>query len=58
MPLTAQEMAELAEDAVGVCQALLRLVHPKATQPTKVERKALAKMLRDFAVKLAIDLVD
>jgi predicted nuclease with RNAse H fold len=58
MPLTAREMAELAEDAVVVCQALLRLIHPKATQPTKAERKELARMLRDFAIKLAIDLVD
>jgi hypothetical protein len=58
MPLTAKEMAALAEDAVAICQVLLRLAHPRAVQPTKDERKQIARMLRDFALKLAIDLVD
>lgn len=58
MPLTAKELAALAEDAVALCQVLLRLVHPKAIQPTKDERKQIAKMLRDFAIKLAIDVID
>lgn len=58
MPLTAKELAALAEDAVALCQVLLRFAHPKAVQPTKDERKQIAKMLRDFAIKLAIDVID
>jgi len=58
MPLTPKELAALAEDAVALCQVLLRIAHPKAVQPTRDERRQIARMLRDFAIKLAIDLVD
>jgi hypothetical protein len=58
MPLTAKELAALAEDAVALCQVLLKIVHPKAIQPTRDERRQIARMLRDFAIKLAIDVVD
>ena len=58
MPLTAKELAALAEDAVALCQVLLRIAHPKAVQPTKDERRQMSRMLRDFAIKLAVDLVD
>lgn len=58
MPLTAKELAALAEDAVALCQVLLKIAHPKALQPTRDERRQIARMLRDFAIKLAIDVVD
>jgi hypothetical protein len=58
MPLTPKELAALAEDAVALCQVLLRIAHPKAVQPTRDERRQIARMLRVFAIKLAIDLVD
>lgn len=58
MPLTPAELAELSEDAIALCQVLLRLVHPRRLQPTKEERKQIAKFARDFALKLLVDVVD
>lgn len=58
MPLTPQELAALSEDAIALCQALLRMLHPRAVHPTREERRQIARLARDFAVKLLVDVVD